>query len=92
MFDIKKATGATPIDNLVERVRFSGRWVGVKGDVLGGEALVGGGAAVGFLSDVFVGGAAVFRGSGVGGRGFDGVEVESGSGVVSGGGVVGMVV
>lgn len=47
-------------------------------------------AAVGFLADVLVGVAALLGGSDVGGRGFDGGEVEGCSGIVSGGVVMGL--
>ncbi|GER47849.1 hemolysin transporter protein shlB [Striga asiatica] len=43
--------GNGSVDDLVEGVRLGGEWVGVEGDVLGGEA-VGRGVAAGLVADV----------------------------------------
>ena len=58
MLHVEKITGLRSVDDLVERVGFGGRWIGVERDIFGGEEMLGDVFATGFVADVFVGGAA----------------------------------
>lgn len=58
MLHVEKIAGLRSVDNLVERVGFGGRWIGVERDVFGGEEMLGDVFATGFVADVFIGGAA----------------------------------
>lgn len=58
MLHVEKIAGLRSVDNLVERVGFGGRWIGVERDVFGREEMLGDVFATGFVADVFIGGAA----------------------------------
>lgn len=79
--DVEESTGLGSVNDLVERVGFSGRRIGVERDIFSGEEVLGDVYATGFVADVFVGGAAVFGGrgrwSGGGGGRSGGVVVVS---------------
>lgn len=66
MLNVEKVPGLRSVDDLVKRVGFGGRWIGVERDVFGGEEMLGDVFATGFVADVFIGGAAG------GGRGWSG--------------------
>lgn len=63
MLNIEKATRLGAINDLVERVGFGGRRVGVEGDIFGGEfVVVSDIVAASLVANVLVEGAAVFGG------------------------------
>jgi hypothetical protein len=64
MLNVEEITGLRSVNDFVERVGFSGRWIGVERDVFGGEEVLGDVSATGFVADVMVGGTAVFGGGG----------------------------
>lgn len=61
MLDVEEAAGTAAVDDFVERVGLGGEWIGVEGDIFGGEAVVRA-VAAGFFADCFVGGTSVFLG------------------------------
>lgn len=56
MLHVEKIAGLRSVDDLVERVGFGGRWIGVERDVFGGEKMLGDVFATGFVANVFIGG------------------------------------
>lgn len=68
MLHVEKIAGLRTVDDLVERVGFGGRWIGVERDVFGGEEMLRDVFATGFVADVFIGGTTGGGRSGCGSR------------------------